>query len=195
MTVFDLVFVVVFLTSVIMLVSAGVAALRQRIAQARATLRRLGIMVGVYLGIVIVVSLLSPRRVLNVGDAQCWDDWCIAVTDVRRPAAERARSYEVDFRVSSRARRRAQRERSVTVYLMDDRGRCYDPETDPAAAPFDVLLQPQQAVATTRRFNLPADAHDPVLVVSHEGWLPGNVIIADSESLFHKRTVVRLESP
>jgi hypothetical protein len=30
--------------------------------------------------------------------------------------------------------------------------------------------------------------------VSHEGWFPGNLVIGDSESLFHKRTAVRLES-
>jgi hypothetical protein len=194
-TIFDLLFIVVFLASIVMLILASLAALRRRPARAGATLRRLGIMVGVYIGTVIVVSLLSPRRVLNVGDAQCWDDWCIAVTDLHRSAAEGAQSYEVTLRVSSRARRRAQRERGVHVYPMDDRGRCYDPETDPAAVPFDVLLQPQQAITMTRRFNIPADAHDPVLVVSHDGWFPGNLIIGDSESLFHKRTVIRIESP
>ena len=106
MTVFDLLFIVVFLASIFMLVLAGLAALRRRPVRARATLRRLGVMIGVYIGIVILVSLLSPRRVLHMGDAQCWDDWCIAVTDVRRLAAEGALSYEVTFRVSSRARRR-----------------------------------------------------------------------------------------
>jgi hypothetical protein len=195
MTVFDLLFIIVLFASISMLVLAGLAALRRRPVRARANLRRLGVMIGVYIGIVILVSLLSPRRVLHVGDAQCRDDWCIAITDVRRLAAKDALSYEVTFRVSSRARRRAQRERGVQVYLMDDRGRCYNPRTDPAAVPFDVLLQPQQAVAMTRRFSLPADSHDPVLVVSHKGWFPGNLVIGDSESLFHKRTVVRFESP
>lgn len=193
MTIFDLLFLAVFFTTVVMLVLAGIAALRRRRARALAFVRRLGIFVGAYLGIVIAVSLLSPPRVLNTDDEQCSDDWCIAVTDAHRQPAADAQSYDVTLRVSSRARRRAQRERGVHVYLMDNRGRCYDPMPDPAVIPFDILLQPQEAVHVTRVFNLPVDAHDPVLVVSHDGWFPGLFIIGDSGSLFHKRPVVRLE--
>jgi hypothetical protein len=193
MTVFDLLFLAVFFGTVGMLVVAGLAALRRRRARALAILRWLGLQVGVYLGILIIVSLVTPRRVLNVGDEQCSDDWCIAVTDVRRQPAEVAQSYAVTLRILSRARRRAQRERGVRVYLMDNRGCCYDPVPDPASIPFDVLLQPQEAVNITRVFHLPADAQEPVLVVAREGWTPGLFVIGDSGSLFHKQTVVRLE--
>jgi hypothetical protein len=193
MTICDLPFIAVFFAVVIMLVLAGVAALRGRRARAIALLRRLGLVAGVYLGIVILVSLVSPRRVLSIGDDQCSDDWYLAVINVRHQPAEDAQSYEVTLRVSSRARRRAQRERGVQVYLMDNCGRCYDPVSDPAAVPFDILLQPQETVSLTRVFRLPVDAHDSVLVVSHESWFPGLFIIGDSGSLFHKRTVVRLE--
>jgi hypothetical protein len=193
MTIFDLLFIGVFFGTVALLVLAGFAAIRGRRARAIILLRRLGVFVGVYLGIVILVSLVSPSRVLEIGEEQCWDDWCIAVTQVRRQAAEGARSYEVTLRVSSRARRRAQREFGVYLYLVDDRGQRYDPVPDPAAVPFDVELQPQQAVTMTRVFNLPADARDPLLSVSHAGWFPGLFIIGDPESLFHRRTVVRLE--
>jgi hypothetical protein len=191
MTIFDLVFIAVFFTALAMLVATGLAAVRRRRALALARLRRLGILAGGYLGIVVLVSLVTPRRVLKIGDEQCWDDWCIAVTDAQRQAADGTQSYVVTFRVSSRARRRVQRERDVYVYLMDDRKNCYDPVPDNDAVAFDVQLQPQDGVDTTRRFDLPADARDPVLVVSH-GWGPGKFVIGDSESLFHKRTVVRL---
>jgi hypothetical protein len=193
MTLFDLLFIGVFFATVVTLVVAAVAAIRGRRARAMALLRRLGIFVAVYLGVVILVSLVSPRRVLNVGDDQCFDDWCIAVADLRRESADAGISYTLTFRLSSRARRRAQREHGVRVYLMDDRGRCYDPMPDPAAIAFDVMLQPQEAVNITRVFDLPADANHLVLVVSHGGGFPGCFIIGDSESLFHKRTVVRLD--
>jgi hypothetical protein len=193
MTIFDLLFIAVSFGTVGMLVLAGLAALLGRRARAFALLGRLGLLVGVYLSIVVLVSLVSPRRVLNLGEDLCSDDWCIAVTNVRRQPAEDTQSYAVTLRVSSRARRRAQREQGVQVYLMDDRGRCYDAVPDPAAVPFDILLQPQEAVHITRAFRLPADAQDPVLVVTREGWFPSLFIIGDSGSLFHKRTVVRLE--
>ena len=193
MTVFDLLFLALVFAIVVTLVLAGLAAIRGRGARARASLRRLGAGVGVYLGILVLVSVVSPRRILNVGDDQCWDDWCIAVTNVLRRDTDDGRSYEVTFRVASRARRRAQCERGVIVRLMDDLGRCYDPVPAPAALSFDVLLEPHQAVYISRMFNVPADAHDPAVVVSHEGWFPGLFIIGDAGSLFHKRTSMRLE--
>jgi hypothetical protein len=193
MTLFDLLFLGFFFTTVVMLVAAAVSALRRRRARATALLRWLGTFVAAYLGVVILVSLVSPRRVLDVGDEQCFDDWCIAVTDVRREPSGAGVRYALTLRVSSRARRRPQRERGIGVYLMDDRGRCYDPVPDPEEVPFDVLLRPGEAVNITRVVEVPAEAERPVLVVSHGGGFPGCFIIGDSESLFHKRTVVRLD--
>ncbi|HZV06683.1 MAG TPA: hypothetical protein VE999_16500 [Gemmataceae bacterium] len=193
MTIFDLLFIVVFFAVIVMLVLAGVAALRGRRARAIAISRWLGIVAGLYLGIVILVSLISPRRELQVGDDQCWDDWCLTVTNVRRTPAENAIRYMVTIRISSCARRVAQRGRGTQVYLVDDRGRRYDPVPDPDAVPFDILLQPQEAVSTTRAFEIPADAHDPVLIATHGEGFPGWFIIGDTGSLFHKKTVVLLE--
>lgn len=192
MTLFDLLFLAVFFATLAMLVLAGLTALRRRRSQSVAILRRLGIFAGFYLAIVILVSLVSPRRVLNVGDDRCWDDWCMAVSDVRKTSADTGSRYIVTIRISSRARRAPQRGRGTHVYLMDDQGRRYDPIPDPAAIPFDILLQPREVVTTTRVFELPAEAQDPVLVATHGGGFPGWFIIGDSASLFHKRIVVRL---
>jgi hypothetical protein len=193
MTVFDLLFIAVFFTALGMLFLAILAALRGRRARALALLRRLAIFAGVYLGIIILVSLLSPRRVLQVGDDQCWDDWCMTVTNVQRRPADSVTRYVVTIRISSRARRADQRALDAHVYLIDDRGRRYDPVPDPADIPFDILLHPQEAISMTRVFELAADVQDPVLVASHGEGFPGWFIIGDSASLFHKRTVVRLE--
>jgi hypothetical protein len=193
MSLFDLLFIAAFLATVVMIVLAVIAVLRRRLARAIAISTRLGIFAAVYIGIVIFVSLLSPRRVLHIGDDQCWDDWCLAVTNVRSQASGDGQSYDITLRISSRARGRAQRAIDAEVYLMDDRGRCYNAMPDPAAVPLDSLLQPQEAITVMRVFDLPADARDPVLVASHGGWFPGLFIIGDPVSLFHKRSVVRLE--
>jgi len=192
MTIFDLLFIALFFTVVVLLVVAAVSALRGRRVRAITILSRLGILIGVYFVILILVSLLSPRRVLNVGENQCWDDWCIAVTDVRRAPADTVVSYVLTLRISSRARRRAQRERGVVVYLLDDRDRRYEPVVDTAAVPFDIMLQPQEAVTSTRTFEIPTDANNLVLVVAHAWRFPGCCIIGDSQSFLHKRTAVRL---
>jgi hypothetical protein len=193
MTIFDLVFVAMFFAAVATLVLAGFAALRGRRARAIAILRRLGLFSGLYLGIVILVSLLSTRRELHVGDDQCWDDWCMTVTNVKRTPADNPIRYVVTIRISSRAQRVAQRGRGTHVYLMDDRGRRYDPVPDLDVVPFDVLLQPGQAITTTREFELPTDVQEAFFVATHGEGFPSWFIIGDPGSLFHKKTVVRLD--
>jgi hypothetical protein len=193
-TLFDLLFLLLFLIGAVTLGVAGIAAVRGKRVAALAMLRRLGVFTVAYLAVVAIVSLATPRRFIALGDDQCSDDWCIAATGVRRSPGPGGVSYEVTFRVSSRARRVAQRERGVTVYLRDGRGHRYDP--DPGAdVPFDVMLEPGQAVTTTRAFTVPFGVPIVGLVIAKGGAFPfpGCCIIGDEGSLLHRRTVVRLD--
>jgi hypothetical protein len=130
-----------------------------------------------------------------MGDDQCADDWCIAVAGVQRTGMGDAGSaYDVTFRVSSRARRATQRERNVLVYLRDADNRRFDPHPSSEAPPFDVQLGPLQAVTTVRRFVVPPSAKDIGLIVTRSGFpFPDCCIIGADASLFHKKTIVRLE--
>lgn len=192
MTAFDLIFIAVFFAIVGMLVATAVAASRGRGRRAVSILRRLGICIAAYLAIVVIVSLTSPPRVLHMNEPQCFDDWCISVDRVERTAAGADVSYAVTLRLFSRARGRPQRENGVSVYLLDDHGRRYQPTEDPQAVPLNVQLNPGESRSATRRFLLPTDAHNPGLVVAH-GWFPGMFIIADGQSFLHKPTVVDLQ--
>jgi hypothetical protein len=202
MTLFDLVFVALFLTAVVTLLVAVGTLLAGRRARAAALARRLAAGTVAYLVVVIAVSLLTPRRVLPLGAEQCSDDWCVAVVDARRSppnrnapgdgAASRA-VYDVTFRLRSRARRVAQRERNVVVYLRDDAGRTFAAEPDARAVPFDTLLQAGESILAARRFLVPAATHDAGIVVGRGGIpFPGCCVIGDEGSLLHRRTVVRL---
>ena len=93
MNVFDLVFLVLFVTTAVSLVVSGVHAVRGRNAQAMGVLRRIGIGTAIYFGIVIVASLVSARREYKVGDRQCFDDWCVTVESFSRKPAERSMEY------------------------------------------------------------------------------------------------------
>lgn len=193
MTIFDLLFIAVFFATVILLAVVIFSAIRGRNRKAFVTLCWLGIFLGAYFGILILVSLFSPRRVLNLGDKQCWDDMCIAVTEVQKQPKAAVNSYLITFSLSSRARRRAQRELGLNVYLLDERGRRFDPLLNDDSVPFDVLLQPQETISATRTFEVPTDAQNLVVGVYHAGSFPGCCIIGETESLFHKRTVVKLD--
>jgi hypothetical protein len=190
MSIFDLIFIAVFLITVITLVATAVAAIRRRGRRALGILRVLGVFVAAYLAVVAVVSLASPQRVLSLHEPQCFDDWCISVDHVEQTPAGADISYEVTLRLFSRAHRVSQRENGGSVYVLDDRGRRYEPAKDPQAVPFNVLLGPGDSALATRRFTLPADARNPGLVFAH-GRFPGLFIIGNNESLFHKPTIVR----
>jgi hypothetical protein len=192
MSLFDLLFIAVFLATVVTLLSAAFLAMRGRRSSALVLLRGCCICVGVYLGIVVLASAFWPRRVLQVGEHRCYDDWCIAVENASRQASRGGVNYLITLRLSSTARRVAQRENDVVIYLTDDRGRRYDPIPDRSAVPLNVQLGPQESVTATRSFEIPADAREPGLVIAHEGGFPIGWFIIGYETWFHKPTIVRL---
>jgi hypothetical protein len=210
MTIFDLLFILVFFATLGSLVRSLYLALRGRRPDAWRTLKRLGAFLGAYLAVVILVSLATPRRVLAMREDQCFDDWCLAVDGVTvtktlgaGAGATRAEGafYIVRLRVSSRARRVTQREKGVSVHLLDDGGNACDPSplgqrayetVYGASQPLSVAVGPGSAFTAVRVFDCPENSRGLGLVVSH-GAGPGWFIIGDSGSLLHRRTVVKLD--
>jgi hypothetical protein len=211
MTIFDLLFIIVVLASVAVLAVVVIRALRGCLRQTVKLLVLYGICMAVYLGVIVVVSLTSPQRILALGEDRCFDDWCAAVEDVtvarelgqgEHIAKADGVFYVVTLRLSNRGRGRAQRASSVAVHLVDSQGRTYDvspkgqgafeAQQGPAASLTSTLLV-GQPLTTVQVFDLPYDARDVALTIEHPvGPSPGLFIIGDDASLFHKPTVVRL---
>lgn len=191
MTIFEPLFLLLVLLAAIALIRAAVAGVRGRGADARRILRRLGIGAVVYIFIVLVVSMATPRRFYRVGDTQCFDDWCIAVTSAARAAPN---SVTVGLRLSSRAKRVTQRELGTVVYLVDSAGHRYDPVLTGGEVPLDASLQPGQSVDAQRTFAVPSNARGLGLVYTHEGGFPiGSFIIGENQWV-HGPPMVRLGS-
>jgi hypothetical protein len=193
MHLFDLSFLGLALAGAISLVAAVWFALRGQFGRAGRVLLRLLISAGVYMAVVVLVSLVSPQRFLKADVTQCFDDWCIGVAEFKRIPEGGGVSYRVDLRVSSRARRVSQRERNVVVYLTDEQGKRYDPIPDASATPIGILLQPQESVVASRSFLVPAEAQDVSLVVAHEGGFPIGWFIIGYDTWFRKPAVVQLQ--
>ena len=193
MSLFDLLFLALFLAAAISLLAAIWLALRRRFGQAGRVLLRLLLCAGVYMAVVVVVSLVSPRRVLKQDATQCFDDWCIGVAGFTRLPETGGANFRVGLRLSSRARRVSQRENNVVVYLTDQQGRRYDPQAIDSAAPIDVLLHPQESVVTSRDFLVPAGTRDLGLVVAHEGGFPIGWFIIGYDTWFRKPAIVQLQ--
>ncbi len=193
MTLFDLLFAGSFLASVVVFVVAVYAAIRRRGSLLRKLLIGWGVYAAIYLGTLVMVSLASPQRVMTVGEVRCWDDWCIAVANVQRTQTGVGYSYVLTLRLSSDAKRVTQRENDLAVYLIDDKGHRFDPNAVTSEIPFNVQLGPGESVETTRVLEVPAGARSLGLVFTHVGVGPGKFVIGDDESLFHKRTIVRID--
>lgn len=192
MSIFDLLFIVLFLATVVTLLAAASFAIRGQGTHALAVLRKLGIWVGAYLGVVAVTSLFWPRTVLQIGEPRCFDDWCIAVENVTRQTAGDLVDYLVTIRLSSTARRVSQRENDVVVYMTDATGHRFDPVANKAEVPFNVRLGPQESVVATRIFEIPADTRAAGLIITHRGGFSMGWIIIGYETWFRKPTIVRL---
>jgi len=195
MTLFDLLFLVAVLATLVSLVvTAALAIAGRRMASLR-ILRGLGASWVAYLAIGFAVSLLKPQRVLSVGEPWCFDDWCLTVENVARSAGAEGHTYDVGLRLSSRARRVSQRARGAWVYLIDSRGHRYAPEVASSGAPLDTLLGPGETVSTSRSFHLPAGIQPVGLVTGHGGpycGLMSFAVIGASGCLFHKPPMVRI---
>ena len=185
----DLFFLLCLLIAAVMLLQSAALAIRGQRIRALAKLRNLGIGVAAYFAIVFAVAAASPRKSYRIGDAQCFDDWCIAVTGAARTAPD---IVKVDLLLSSRAKRVPQGEKGTVVYLLDARGKRYNPQPDPAAIPFDTQLEPGESRETFRRFAVPPDAGSLDLIYTNEGGFPIGFFIIGENDCVHGPPVVRL---
>jgi hypothetical protein len=191
-TIFDLLFIALFVAGIGALGVAVVSAFRGQRTRAFEILFKLALCAAAYVGTVYLATALSNRVELRIGEPQCSDDWCIAVDAVKRTPTNAVAIYEVSLRIFSRARRVAQRELiAKDVYLVDARWRRYNPVLTGREIPLNTLLQPGESITTGRRFELPAAIHDIGLMVDRSS-LPICVIIGECGA-FHKGIIVRLD--
>jgi hypothetical protein len=192
MNIFEPIFLLLVLVTVITLITTAVFAASGKLARAGRILRRLGIGAGIYFVIVIAVSIFNPQRVYRVGDTQCFDDWCIEVVGAQWTSAPAIGRYEVTLRLSNRARRVPMGEKGTVVYLTDAQGRRYDPLPEGADVPLDVMLQPGESIDAQRRFDVPRDTPNLGLIYTHEGGFPIGWLIITEGGWFQKPPIVRL---
>ena len=194
--IFDLLFLFAFLTSVVTLVRVAIVALRGNRVRALRVLRNFAVAALLYLAVGLAVSLVKPQRVIGVREPWCFDDWCLSVQNVSRTPETAEAAYRVDLRIFSQARRVTQRAKGAWIYLVDEHGRRYAPESDPSAVPLSVLLHPQESVATSRVFRVPADVQGLGLITGHGGPYCGPMeflVIGESGCLFNKPTMIRIQ--
>ena len=194
MTIFDLIFLAAVLISVITLATAAVSALLGRGKKSLKILRIYGLCVVAYFLVALAVDFFQPQRVFAVGEPFCLDDWCLEVENVNYTSNGSNDFYHLNLRLFSTARRVSQRAKGAWIYLIDEHGRRYPPDSDPSAIPLDAELGPLQSLTTSRTFAVPADVHKMGLITGHGGPYCGMgiLIIGEGGCLFNKPTMIRM---
>jgi hypothetical protein len=149
----------------------------------------------VYLCVVVGVSLLQQRRVVAMGEPQCFDEMCFAVTRVEEVPGFLIRDGRRLLRVSVQVKnkgRKAQSEGLIRAYLQDAQGRRWEESAGVNGVGLTARVAGGDSVVSEPVFKVAADASGLGLVLTHGRWQPGVLVIGDSDSLLHKRTVVAL---
>jgi hypothetical protein len=194
MNVFEPLFLLLALVAIGTIVAALVFAIFGAWRRAARVLTRLAIGAAMYFGIVIVVSLVIRPREYQLHEPHCFDDWCITVNGaLRHPSPPfQDSNYMLSLTLTNRARRVPMGEKGTVAYIVDEEGHRYDALHDPAAFPFDGILEPGQSVTSFRYFNVPDDGRKLGLVYTHQGGFPIWWLIIGEGGWFQKPTVVWL---
>jgi hypothetical protein len=165
---------------------------RQRVRRGVAWL--VGVWV-VYLCVVMGVSLGQRQRVVAMGEPQCFDEMCFRVTGVEEVPGflirDGRRLLRVTVQVTNKGRK-AQSEGLIRAYLVDAQGRRWEMSPGVNGVELTARVAGGGSVVSEPVFKVAADASGLGLVLTHGRWQPGLLVIGDSDSLLHKRTVVGL---
>ena len=166
--------------------------------------RGIGWLVGVwvvYLAVLVGVSLVQRQRVVAMGQEQCYDDMCFAVTGAdevprflgRNGIGDGSRLVRVTVSVRNKGRGKTQSEGLIRAYLVDGQGREWEESRGVNGNRLTAPVGPGETVVSEPVFKVAPDATGLGLVFTHGRWQPGVLVIGDSDSLWHRRTVVGLE--
>jgi hypothetical protein len=149
-----------------------------------------------YLAALVLVSLLIPRTVVNIGDSYCYDLWCVGVNQVNATPKGQNIRYEVRvtaFVDSSHTHHLPASEATSFFYVLDDQGRGYGLMRDASFVDANVVLQPGETLQSSFAFIASAKARKLYLVGKDYGWLPWVYLYFGSDfSLFHRRPLLRI---
>ncbi|MDW5267811.1 MULTISPECIES: hypothetical protein [Acidobacteriaceae] len=150
----------------------------------------------VYMTILLWTSLTKPQKVVALGQDQCFDDMCFAVTGVQELPGyliqDGSRLIRVSVRISNHGKEKMQSEALIQAYLIDKQGRQWAESTAVSGVRMTARVAAGDSVMSQPVFKVAGDATGLGLIFTHGPRQPGVFVIGNSDSLLHKRTVVWL---
>lgn len=150
----------------------------------------------IYMAVLIGSSWTQPQKIVALGEDQCFDDMCFAVTEAQDmpgfSVQDGSRLVRVTVRISNHAGEKTQQDKHVRAYLVDSKGRQWVESSAVSGVRLTAKLTAGGSATSQPVFKVPHDATGLGLVFTQgRGW-PGALVIGDSDSLRHRRTIVWL---
>lgn len=149
-----------------------------------------------YMAVLVMVSLTQPQKVVALGQDQCFDEMCFAVTGVQELPGyliqDGSRLVRVSVRISNHGKKKTQSERLIQAYLADAQGREWAESTAVSGVRLTARVAANDSVISQPVFKVAKDATGLRLIFTDGHRQPGVLVIGDSDSLLHRRTVVWL---
>ncbi len=155
----------------------------------------LALVAGIYLLAVLGVSVAQKQRIVLMGQDQCFDEMCFAVVGVTEVpglvAGDDGKVERVSIRVVNHGHS-AEAEGLIQAYLVDSRGRISEPLPGLSGNRLNARVAAESQMLSQPMFRVAGDATGLGLVLTHGSWQPGRLVLGNSDSLAHRRTIVTL---
>jgi hypothetical protein len=204
MTLYELIFILLFLGSVISgsVICLLLSGFLWRRSSSKNILVALASVWGVYLAILAITDAFSPQKTFKVGEEQCFDEMCFAVADAQpmpeqtlnEPGIAASRLYVVKIRVISHSRSHTQAEGGLGGRLYDEDRDAYINVSEAAQKAYGAQygesskltqrIAPGESVLSVLVFEVPQRFTHLALTLDH-GFTPGYFVIGESP-FFHK---------
>ena len=150
----------------------------------------------VYMAVLVGVSLGQKQKVVAMGQDQCFDEMCFAVMGAQELPGylirDGSRLVRVSVRIANHGKQKTQSEKLIQAYLIDKQGRRWAESAGISGVRLTARVAAGDSVVSEPVFKVAKDSTGLELVFTHGHRQPGILVIGDSDSLLHRRTVVRL---
>jgi hypothetical protein len=150
----------------------------------------------IYLAALVGTSLAQSQRVLAIGQEQCFGKMCFAVIKVEEVPGflirDGSRLVRVQVQMRNRSPSNMQSDALIRAYLVDAQGRRWEESAGVSGVRLTAKVGPGDIAVSEPVFKVASDATGLDLVFTR-GWKQlGALVIGDSDSVLHRKTVVAL---
>ena len=148
-----------------------------------------------YMAAIVLVSLLTPRTIVSIGDSYCWDLWCMGIQSVNATPRGDHLLYTAEvslFVDSTTAQLELTDQPKQPFYVVDEQGHRFPILAHSSLGAAKVTVKPGESVKSSLTFFAPANARSLYLTGDIKAPLWVRLYFGSDLNPFHRRTLLRV---